>query len=181
LNYDSSVTDPASLNIYYYNEASNEYLLEQTNKTVDTDNQVICAQIAHASVFTILNSSNSIVTGEGYTGELSLLNFPNPFNLKQKTVNLQNPGSASASQTIDGTMIKMSIPASMSGDVEIQIFNVVGEKVRTLNSNVSGGAHYYLEWDGRNDHGEKVASGTYIGRFTVGGGNERFIKMAVLK
>lgn len=183
LNYDDSVsdTDAYSMNIYYFNEATSEYLLEQTNKTIDTENNLICASIAHASVFTILNSSVPILTGAGYTGELSILNFPNPFNLKQKTVTLQDPGSLTASQTIDGTMIKMSIPTTMSGSIEIQIFNVAGEKVRTIQSEAAGGAHYYTTWDGKNDHGEKVASGTYIGRFTIGGANERFFKMAVLK
>lgn len=79
-------------------------------------------------------------------------------------------------------MIKMSIPSTMSGEVEIEIFNVVGEKVRTLRTNIpTGGSHNYLEWDGKNDHGQKVASGTYIGHFKIGGRNERFFKMAVLK
>ena len=178
----SAQPDPHSLNVYYYNSTTNEYLLEQQNKRVDTSNSRICVDISHASVFTVLNSSVSIVSGSSYTGPLSIINFPNPFNLKSKTITLQNPGSASASQSISGTMIKMSIPSDISGAVEIEIFNVLGEKVRTLNTTISsGGAHFYLEWDGRNGSGKKVASGTYIGRFTIGGGNEKFFKMAVLK
>lgn len=173
-------TDPYSLNIYYYNPQTNEYLLEGTNKTVDEDNQRICVDIAHASVFTVLNSSQSILSGGSYTGELAVVNFPNPFDLKAKTLTLQDPGSISASQSINGTMIKMSIPSGLSGAVEIQIFNVIGEKVRTIQTTIaSGGAHYYTEWDGKNHHGEDVASGTYIARFTIGGGNEKFFKMAV--
>ncbi len=181
LTYDSSVPDPSVLNIYYYNSATNEYVLESTNKAVDTDNTRVCADIAHASVFTILGSSASIITGGGYTGELAIINFPNPFNLKQKTVTLQNPGTASASQSINGTMLKMSIPTTIAGTAQIQIFDVAGELVRTLHTPLTSGAHNYLEWDGRNDHDEPVASGTYIGRFTVDGGNEKFFKMAVLK
>lgn len=181
LAYDSSVTDPSSLNIYYYNPTTSEYLLESQNKSIDTDNKRICVNVAHASVFTILSSSASILTGGGYNGELSYTNFPNPFNLKSKTVTLQDPGSASASQTINGTMIKMSIPTSMSGLVEIKIYNVLGELVRTIRNDVTGGSHYYVEWDGKNDHGEKVASGTYIARATIGGANEKYFKMAVLK
>lgn len=181
LKYDSSVADPYALNVYYFNEATNEYLLENTNKAVDPDNERICVNIAHASVFTVLASSQSILNGAGYTGDLNVVNFPNPFNLKQKSVNLQDPGSLAANQSITGTMIKMSIPTSMSGAVQIQIFNAAGEKVRTLSSTATGGAHYYLEWDGKNDHGSDVASGVYIGRFTIGGSNEKFFKMAVVK
>ena len=133
LMYDSGVSDPASLNIYYYNQNTDEYLLEGQDKTVDTDNQRICVNIAHASVFTVLGSSASVITGGGYTGELGVLNFPNPFNLKSKTVTLQNRDTAgSASQTINGTMIKISLPPSMNGNIEIKIYDVVGEQVRTL-------------------------------------------------
>ena len=71
--------------------------------------------LGHASVFTVLSSSASVISGAGYTGELAVMNFPNPFNLKAKTVTLQNPGSASASQDINGTMIKVSVPADVSG------------------------------------------------------------------
>ncbi|MCG3205488.1 MAG: hypothetical protein KCHDKBKB_02209 [Elusimicrobia bacterium] len=181
LSYDSSATDPYSLNVYYYNSTTDEYLLESENKSVDTVNEKICVSISHASIFTVLNSSVSIITGDGYSGELSIINFPNPFNLKSKTVTLQNPGSASASQVIDGTMIKLSVPTTISGTAEISIFDVTGALVRTIRHNVTGGSHYYLEWDGLNERGQKVASGTYIARLTVGGGNEKFFKMAVLK
>jgi hypothetical protein len=182
LAYEDGVSDPSTLNIYYYNSATNEYLLEANNKTVDTVNQRVCASIAHASVFTILNSSTPILQGGGYTGELSVINFPNPFNLKEKTVTLQNPGSLNTSQTITGTLIKFSLPNNLSGDTKIEIYNVAGEKVRTLDgSSAVGGAHYYQHWDGKNERGEEVASGTYIGRFTIGGTNEKMFKMAVLK
>jgi len=182
LAYDETAADPFSLNVYYYNSRTNEYLLENENKAVDVDNHRVCVNISHASVFTVLDSSAGIISGSGYTGDLRIINFPNPFNLKSKIVTLQNPGSNSASQTIDGTMIKLSIPPAMSGEVEIEIFNVIGEKVRTLRTTIAtGGAHYYLEWDGKNDHGEKVASGVYIAHFKIGGANERFFKMAVVK
>ena len=95
---------------------------------------------------------------------------------------LQNPGSASASQTIDGTMIKVSVPGDVAGALEIEIYSVSGERVRTIRDNIpAGGAHYYVPWDGTNDSGSKVASGTYVARMTIGGGNEKFFKMAVLK
>ncbi len=180
--YDSGISDPGALNIYYYNPNTSQYLLENQNKLVDTDNQLLCVNISHASVFTILNSSASVITAGGYTGELGLLNFPNPFDLKTKTVTLQNPGTANAAQTIDGTMIKISLPPSMNGSIQIKIYDVAGEDVRTLEiPGATGGTYYYLEWDGKNDHGKKVASGTYIARFTIDGGNEKFFKMAVLK
>lgn len=182
LKYDSSVADPYSLNVYYFNEAQGIYTIENTNRRIDTVAQTIAVDIKHASIFTVLASSASIIQGDSYTGGLAVFNFPNPFDLNPKTVTLQNPGSSGASQSVQGTMIKMSVPAELGGSVEIQIFNVAGERVRTLNTTIAtGGTHNYLEWDGTNDHGNKVASGVYIARFTIGGGNERFFKMAVVK
>lgn len=181
LNYDSSVTDPSALNIYFFNEQSSEYLLESKNKLVDTENTRICVSLSHASVFTVLASSDAIIGGSGYTGQLNIINFPNPFDLKPKSITLQNPGSATASQSINGTMIKFSIPQNVTGPVEIEIFDVTGEKVRTLQTTAAtAGTHYYLEWNGRNQRGKEVASGTYIARFTIAG-QERFFKMVVLK
>jgi hypothetical protein len=174
--------DPSKYNIYYYNPSKNQYLLEGTEKEVDDVNERICVKVGHASVFSVFASSASILEGDGYTGELKIINFPNPFNLKAKAITLQNPGTNSASQAINGTMIKMSIPPTMAGDVEIQIFNVAGEKVRTLRTSIpTAGNHFYMEWDGASERGEKVASGVYIARFTIGGANERFFKMAVVK
>jgi flagellar hook assembly protein FlgD len=110
------------------------------------------------------------------------MNFPNPFNLKSKAVTLQDPGSNNASQTVNGTMIKISVPGDLSGNAEIEIYNVAGEKVRTLSTNIpTGGTHYYIEWNGANDRGNLVASGTYIARFTIGGGHQKFFKMSVVK
>jgi hypothetical protein len=183
LSYDTTVsnTDAYSLNVYYFNEATNEYLLENTKKTVDTDNQRICVSLSHASVFTVLNSSMTTLAGGAYAGELTVMNFPNPFNLKTKTLTLQDPGSASASQTIEGTMIKVSAPAGIGGALEIGIYSVTGERVRTISGSITAGSHNYIEWDGKNDGGQKVASGAYFARMTISGGNEKFFKMAVLK
>jgi len=180
--YDAGVADPYALNVYFFNTATDEFLLESDNKTVDTDNARICVSLSHASVFTVLASSASVISGAGYAGALEVINFPNPFDLKAKVVTLQNPGSAGASQTISGTMVKVSVPGDVAGALEIEIFSVSGERVRTIRDNIpAGGAHYYVPWDGTNDSGSKVASGAYVARMTIGGGNEKFFKMAVLK
>lgn len=79
-------------------------------------------------------------------------------------------------------MIRYALPSGKSGAVQFEIYNVAGEKVRTITeSAAAGGTYYYTQWDGKNDGGKKVASGVYIARFTLNGGDERFFKMAVLK
>jgi hypothetical protein len=67
-------------------------------------------------------------------------NFPNPFN--------------------PTTTIEYSIPNS--GFVTLEVFDISGRIVRTiLSENQYHGKHIAI-WDGRNDSGERVSSGTYF-------------------
>jgi hypothetical protein len=180
LRYDDTA-DPTTLNIYYFNEAQGIYTIENDTRLIDRVNHTITVSIRHASVFTVLASSAPVIRGSTHTGELDVFNFPNPFDLQLKTVSLQNPGSAAASQTTQGTFIKVGAPAGVGGAFTIEIFNTAGEKVRSLTGDAgSGGTAVYIDWDGTNEHGSGVASGVYIGRLTIAG-QERFFKMAVLK
>ncbi len=77
---------------------------------------------------------------------LLLLNYPNPFN---------------PSTTIDFYVPRTS-------DVRLDIFNMAGQKIRTLiNSRLSTGMQSLL-WDGCDESGALVSSGVYISRLNVG-------------
>ncbi len=183
LKYDSTVTDPSALNVYYFDPNNNVFLLEANKRKIDAKNKTITVAVNHASTFVVLSNNAPIVGSNTYTGtEIAIHNFPNPFHLKSKTVTLNNAPAGSTSQTIEGTMIRYALPSGKSGAVQFEIYNVAGEKVRTITeSAAAGGTYYYTQWDGKNDGGKKVASGVYIARFTLNGGDERFFKMAVLK
>ena len=85
-------------------------------------------------------------------------NYPNPFN--------------------PTTTIKYQLP--QQSEVTLSIYNVLGQKVRTLlNANLEAGYHS-VEWDGRNDVGVQVASGVYIYRFQarqVGSSTSDYLKV----
>ena len=85
-------------------------------------------------------------------------NYPNPFN--------------------PTTTIDYSIPKS--GNVELVIFNMTGQKVRTLVSGKQDAAFYKIVWDGRNELGENVASGLYFYRL-VSGSFSNIEKMTLIK
>lgn len=181
LQYAQSV-DPSTLNIYYYDQVNNVYLLENRNKKADTTAQTVSVSINHASIFVILQSNAAVIQGTAYNGPLFVYNYPNPFDLTAKSVSLTNAPAAQMNQSITGTMIHYGLPTDVAGDVEFRIYNVAGELVRTINDGSrTGGSHYYTEWDGKNEDGKKVASGVYIARFTVDKKNEKFFKMAVIK
>jgi len=85
-------------------------------------------------------------------------NYPNPFN--------------------PSTTIKYQLP--QSNQVTINIYNLVGQKVRTLvYDNVEPGYHE-VTWNGLNDTGVQVGSGVYFYRFQAGD-FVRTMKMLMLK
>jgi hypothetical protein len=74
-------------------------------------------------------------------------NFPNPFN-PVTTINYS-----------------LSKPAEIS----LKIYNTLGQQVKTLiNQKYQVNGAYQVQWDGTNNTGQKVASGIYVYRLTVG-------------
>jgi hypothetical protein len=63
--------------------------------------------------------------------------------------------------------IQFSVP--QSGRVELGVYNILGQRVKTLVSgNLAAGRHS-VAWAGDDDRGVKVASGVYLYRLTAGG------------
>ena len=86
-------------------------------------------------------------------------NFPNPFN--------------------PATTIQYALP--QAADVELTVYNVVGQPVRTLVAEHQSAGHYAVEWDATNDSGHSLSSGMYFYRLQAG---EEFLevkKMLLLK
>ncbi len=67
-------------------------------------------------------------------------NFPNPFN--------------------PSTQIRYVL--GHSGAVTLEVFNVLGQRVRTLRNEFQPIGTYSAEWDGTNDSGRRMASGVYF-------------------
>jgi hypothetical protein len=80
-------------------------------------------------------------------------NYPNPFNPE--------------------TNIRFEIPANPANSkVKLVIYNNLGMEVRTLlNGTVEPGVHT-VQWDGRNNYGEQMASGVYFLRLQAGTFNQ---------
>ena len=73
-------------------------------------------------------------------------NYPNPFN---------------ATTTIE---FQLADPAT----VELYVYDAIGQKVRTLVARHLTAGHYRTQWNGRDDAGRAVASGTYFYRLRAG-------------
>ena len=69
-----------------------------------------------------------------------LQNYPNPFN--------------------PSTIIQYDLPKT--GKVEISIYNIGGKLIRSLVNQSQAAGLQKTEWDGKNESGQKVASGHYV-------------------
>ncbi len=85
-------------------------------------------------------------------------NFPNPFN--------------------PTTTIEYSIPTA--GNTTLAIYNLAGQKIRTLVNNVQAPSFYKVVWDGKNDNGMTVATGTYFYKL-ISGNYSKIVKMTLIK
>lgn len=91
---------------------------------------------------------------------------PEQFKLSQNYPNPFNPETS-----IDFSVVK-------EGVVKIEIYNILGQKVRTLvNTNMKAGS-YNISFNGRNDFGKQLASGTYL--YSLESDNFRMTKKMIL-
>jgi len=121
------------------------------------------AATSQTGIFALFKSQPP--TNVAWTGEFDIFNFPNPFNLKDKTVTLTNGGALGLNLSTRGTIIKYCLPSSLGSSVHAKfyIYNIAGELVREIDDGIrSGGYVYYLDWDGKNDSGDDCASGVYF-------------------
>ena len=52
--------------------------------------------------------------------------------------------------------------------MRLDVYNTMGQKVRTLVNERKAPGYYTVFWDGRNDHGMQVVTGVYICRIVAG-------------
>lgn len=120
------------------------------------------SQTGRFAVFTAIPPTGTAA----YSAAFDVANLPNPFNLKSKSVTLSaDIGAAGIANpySTSGTVIKYNLPAGKSGNMKFVIYNLAGEKVRTISEGVrTGGQIYYSEWDGKNDNNQDCASGVYF-------------------
>jgi hypothetical protein len=85
-------------------------------------------------------------------------NYPNPFNAE--------------------TQIEYGLPKDCQ--VDLIIYNILGEKVRVLVDEYQNAGRWNIFWDGKNQQGQVVASGIYLYRINAGSFTKT-AKMSFLK
>ena len=85
--------------------------------------------------------------------DIQLTNYPNPFN--------------------PTTQINFNLKEA--ADVQLTIYNVNGQKLRTLFSGHRSAGNYQAIWDGQDNAGQVLPSGTYICRLEkIGAGTKSY-------
>jgi flagellar hook assembly protein FlgD len=88
----------------------------------------------------------------GVEDDPSDLAVPDGYQLKQNFSNPFNPT----------TTIEYSLPRRSR--VTLQVYNMLGQKIRTLVDCEESAGSYTITWDGRNAAGEMVSTGVYLYR-----------------
>ena len=111
----------------------------------------------------------AVTDANGASASLSLQTLPATFALADNFPNPFNPA----------TTIQYALP--QAADVELTVYNVVGQPVRTLVAEHQSAGRYAVEWEATNDSGHSLSSGIYFYRLQAGGEFREVKKMLLLK
>lgn len=133
-----------SLFIHYYALSSG------TEAAIAIKNQIIALSQSYGIIttFTSFTNPGTEVRNNNTINNVSpqnielLGNYPNPFN--------------------PSTTIQVKVNTNYHGAVDIRIYNILGQIVRTLQLQIRGNGTYDIVWDGLDDKGISLSSGIYI-------------------
>jgi hypothetical protein len=118
----------------------------------DGDNDLAVANELSDNVSILQNLTNDVTSVDDGAGA----RLPDEFRLEQNYPNPFNPA----------TSIAYSLDAR--AHVTIDIYNVLGRKVRTLINDTQPAGSYQVVWDGTDQTGRAVATGLYLYRLQIG-------------
>jgi hypothetical protein len=117
---------------------------------VDSDGKTFCHERIEQD-----QDARPIPLKPGFSEE-SAAPHPTQFNMEQNYPNPFNPE----------TVIKFSVPQDCR--VSLRVFNLLGQVVNTLVDEQKSAGEYAVQWNGKNGHGQDVASGVYFYRIKAG-------------
>ncbi len=103
----------------------------------------------------VIEVRNRYLLSTGVVEDETILPRDHEIDLKQNYPNPFNPE----------TRIEFSL--AEPGDVNIAVFNMIGQRVTTIHSGFLTAGDHAVVWTGQNDAGERVASGIYLYRVST--------------
>ena len=184
----SSSTNADDINVWFYNATLGQFVVENTNRRLDTTNKTITVSVNHFSVFVVLGGQPQLQAPNATPfSSIIAYNFPNPSdcgvhsNVQVDTALTAGLGIGATFPAYKGTMIRYSLPMGDAAGVTIRFYNLAGQLVKTIDQGqVQGGFTNYQNWDCTNNSGRQVASGVYIGEIQWGK-QRKFFKTAIIR
>jgi hypothetical protein len=139
-----------SLKIFHWNEGSSQW--QQIGGTVDTIQNSVSSYITETGVYAAFTTE--LLTDVKEEGHGS--GIPDRFDLRQNYPNPFNPACN----------IEYSLPKG--SHVSLSIYNILGQKVRTLVNEYQSAGYKSVRWDGKDNLGREVTSGIYFDRIKAG-------------
>jgi len=147
------ISADSSTNIDYTWVTKNNFAVAQASSQNNETNPNFTnasnfGRLASTTTGVVSREENALPTGF----ELAQ-NFPNPF---------------SANGTFGNPETKIVFQLSRPAPVELAIFTLTGEKVRTLTATPLAAGTHAAVWDGKDQSGNNLASGVYLYRLQIG-------------
>jgi hypothetical protein len=144
LDIDEKLSDGVVEFVFYYNDNKSQH---QESKTIRMDNSRFCAQYIKGNTsypyYEISLSQKDLDSAVSPVFALNQ-NYPNPFN--------------------PSTKISYQLPES--GSVKLEIYNLKGQRVKTLVNESQESGYHSVNWNGTDEKGRSVASGVYFYRLS---------------
>jgi hypothetical protein len=146
---------------------------ESTSVTIDTAGRYC------VSVWRVNNTGTTPATGEGSGGASKAL-ATGTYILRVEpaatAVGPEVPSARPVTTTLSAIApnpfnprTTVSFVVASAGPVQVELFNARGERVRRLVDQFLGAGTHAAEWDGHDDAGQPVSSGTYLVQLRAGG------------
>ena len=142
--------DEASLRIFKWTDAVTGW--QEVGGSVDTVLNQVVETISEPGVYAAFTTDAAVGVEDEEQGDV----LPYRFELSQNYPNPFNPV----------TTIEYSLPTR--SHVSIQIYNVLGQKVRTLVDREQAAGSYTITWDGTTTSGQPAATGVYLYHYQAG-------------
>ena len=158
----TNVSDPLKIMLYKNNgsvstiadsvvSGTDAYLWQVSSSLpMDSTYKILITSISNISLND--SSDNTFIIQPGVTGISETTNLIKDYSLFQNYPNPFNPS----------TIIRYSIP--VDGMVSIDVFNVIGQKITSLENSVKKAGEYEVQWNAAN-----LPSGMYLYRITAAG------------
>ena len=149
------------------------YVSGSAQLTVGNLNEYSCGLYENAGYDFYNNTSNTQFAKYNYWG------FTDSALIASRIYDHQDsPGLGAVHFVPFATQIEFNLPAA--GQVRLEIFNVLGQQVKTLVDGVMEAGHHAVSWDATDNSGNAVSSGVYFYRMVSGDQADRK-KMLLLR